>query len=215
LFTPAWRARLRDLLLPREIVEMPARLAELIELNRAALERLDRIEDEVGQLRGDVTALKGSVALLHSDNSVLKGSGMEQRYRQFPRFFAHLISEPIALAPAELDAWLQEQAAIGRLTQAEALRILRTDIVFRGVQDGQAAHLLVEVSWTVDETDVQRAADRARLLRKAAPLTRPVVAGQRIQPDAVALAERLDVARVIEEELDVLEDDAATRPAAI
>ena len=36
---PDWRARLRDLLLPREILELPAAVAQLAEISRVALAR--------------------------------------------------------------------------------------------------------------------------------------------------------------------------------
>lgn len=187
---PDWRARLRQVLLPRELLELPAVVAQLVETSRATLGRLDcvearldgidgrldgvdrrlgRLEGGVQELRGDVGGLKGSVARLHSDNSVLQGDRMEQRYRDRTILFAHLLDDPIPFAPRELDGWLREHVSARRLTQAEAVRIARTDLVFGSSRDGQPAYLLVEVSWSVDVSDVQRAIERAALLRKAAP----------------------------------------------
>ncbi len=47
---PEWQAELRRLLLSRELLEMPARIQELLQAHRAAEERLRRIETAVAQL---------------------------------------------------------------------------------------------------------------------------------------------------------------------
>ncbi len=139
---------------------------------------------------------------LEADLEVLLSYGAEKRFRELPRLFSHLILLPRPLSRDDLDGWLQEHVAGGRLTEAEAIRILRSDIVFRGGESDDPACLVVEVSWSVDRSDVRRARERASLLRKVVPRTIAVVAGQRIADDAAALAEREGVARVIELELD-------------
>jgi len=118
-----------------------------------------------------------------------------------PELFSHLVDDPVALTRPQLRAWLRPHTEAGRLTQAEAVRLLLADLVFRGRQNGRTAFLVVEISWSVDVADVRRAADRATLLRKVAPRTLPVVAGWRIQDEAVELAESQQVAMVLEEEV--------------
>ena len=67
-------------------------------------------------------------------------------------------------------------------------------------------YLVVEVSWTVDIRDVERAARRAALLAKTGTVTLLVVAGEKIGERAAALAKELKVWQ--------LTDDAITEPAA-
>ena len=54
----------------------------------------------------------------------------------------------------------------------------------RGRPEATEVFLTLEVSVVVDGTDVQRAGRRAALLRKAGYATVPVVAGERVTPDA-------------------------------
>lgn len=133
---------------------------------------------------------------------------MERRYREHAHMFDHLVAAPTPLSPVELGDWLRAEVQAGRLNPAEYQRLLRVDIVFRGGNPTDPEYLAVEVSWAVDETDVRRAVDRAALLQKTGVRARGAVAGYRIEPEAVALAERDGVPRVIEQELDA-EDDAA------
>ena len=142
---------------------------------------------------------------------------MERRYRERPAFFRHILTDPTPLSWSTLADWLGKVTEAGKIASGEASVELRgaarTAIVFRGGDPADPEYLAVEVSWAVDESDVRRAAQRAALLRKAGVRARAAVAGQRIQPEAVTMAEREGVARVIEEELDA-EDDTASGGAA-
>ncbi len=252
---PEWRARLRELLLPRELLELPALVRDLAEMIREmqgrmvgverGLERVEnrveRVETDLSEFRRETTerfdavdqrfeqvdrrfeqvdrrfdSLDENVGWLRTnaqrqdtDFGKLKGPQMEQRYQDRSAYFEHLIARPYPLSSRELADWLRERVAEGRLEPAEAQRVLRVDIVFRGGDPADPEYLAVEVSWAVDQSDVRRAADRAALLRKTGVRVMAAVAGQRIEPEAVALAERTGVARVIEEELDALDDAAA------
>lgn len=239
---PEWRARLRDLLLPKELIALPAVVAQLVEASRLALERLGRIEqrldsvdrrlDGVVRWQGDAdrrfdhldegmrrmssdvndvegtarrseeNAVEVAAALRRLENDVgeLRGSTWETRFRIDPDFwFSELIAAPVALSGRHVAEMLHHHVAEGRLTPAEAAHIRRTDIVIEGVEAGEPAYLIVEVSRTVSTYDVQRAADRAILLRKAAPRVRAVAAGKFIRSDAVELAERRGVVTEVED----------------
>ena len=54
----------------------------------------------------------------------------------------------------------------------------------RGRREATEVFLALEVSVMVDGTNVQRAGRRAALLRKARYVTLPVVAGERVTPEA-------------------------------
>lgn len=186
--------------------------------------RLDRVETELADFRVETNArfdqvdarfdqvdarfdrTDGRIQQLSTDLGTFKGIGMEDRFlRRIPQF-RHLVSEPVALTAAEIATLLDGEVAAGRLTPGEARQVERSDLVLRSTVPGVSQHLVLEVSWLVDERDVRRAYDRAALLRTAGYDVLGAVAGTRIQPDAVALADRLGVARMIDEELDALAD---------
>ena len=66
--------------------------------------------------------------------------------------------------------------------------VLGLDVLIKGRPRGRPeateVFLALEVSVVVDRSDVQRAGRRAALLRKARYVTVPVVAGERVTPDA-------------------------------
>ena len=142
---------------------------------------------------------------------VLKGIGMEARYLGRITWFRDIITQPVALTSGEISAMVDAEVAAGRLTRSEARIVERADLVIRGTVSGAQAYLVVEVSWLVDERDVRRASDRARLLRKAGFQAQGAVAGYRMQEPARVLAERLGVERVIDDELDATGDADDTR----
>ncbi len=272
---PAWRARLRELLLPREILELPAAIAELAEISRAALVRLDLVETrlqgvehwqegadrrfdaidgrfdvidgrfdaidgrlnmvdgrfdvvegrltnvetgvekltvdvekltvDVQKLTVDMDEVKAALRRLEDSVGEVRGSTWEVMFRANPDFyFSHIIGQPAALSRRQIEAVLEPHVSAGRLTRAEVGHIVRTDLIISGLEDDEPAFLVVEVSRTVSPTDVQRAADRAILLRKATPHVRPVVAGKLLRADAAELAGRRGV---LTEAGDVVERD--------
>ncbi|GIX46148.1 MAG: hypothetical protein KatS3mg131_0359 [Candidatus Tectimicrobiota bacterium] len=90
---------------------------------------------------------------------------------------------------------LAEAVAQGALSDDEAYEIAQADVIVHGRrrEDGTPVYLVVEVSWGVGPTDVQRARQRAALLAKLGTPTVPVVAGARITPAARRLAQDLHV----------------------
>ena len=260
---PDWRNRLRELILPPELFELPRIAQELAEVNRAERERvaeleleqqatrqelrqgfaetgtrLDRVEGRLDRVDGrlehvetDLAAFRAETAArfeqidqrfdgmdqrfdradqradqraqqTNTDIGILKGNSVEARFRGRPTLFGDLVSQPVALSITEFDAFIAQEIAAGRLLPVEGRRVLRTDLLIRGGEPANPTYLAIEVSWSVDVSDVQRAAERAGLLRKAGHQARGAVAGWRIQREALDLAERLDVGRVIERELD-------------
>lgn len=199
---PDWRARLRQVLLPRELLELPAVVAQLVETSRATLARLDRVETRLGGVETQLSEVQAALRRLENDVGELRGSTWELRFRVDPEdWFSDLIADPVALSARQVKDLTEQYVAAGRLTEAERSHVRRTDLVIAGREDGEPAYLIVEASRTVSVYDVQRAADRATLLRKAAPRTRAVVAGKLIWVDADELARRRGVATLVEEVL--------------
>lgn len=70
----------------------------------------------------------------------------------------------------------------------EADEVLRADAIAKGIIDGAASHVVVEVSATCAADDVDRAERRAGILRKAGLVAVPLVACEAISREMVAYA---------------------------
>ena len=83
----------------------------------------------------------------------------------------------------------------GSLSSDEALEVRRADLVVRGTrrEDRTLVYLVVEVSWTIDLEDVERAARRSVHLAKTGLSVLPVVAGETVRPGVANRAQELKV----------------------
>jgi len=106
------------------------------------------------------------------------------------------------LSSDELSELLEGAIDRGKLSPAEVEEIQWADLVVRGVRraDGATVHLVVEISWTVDIDDVERAAHRAALLAKTGITAQLVVAGETVRSAAVQLARALQGWQVTDKE---------------
>jgi hypothetical protein len=66
------------------------------------------------------------------------------------------------------------------------------------VEAGEGVYLAVEVSWGIGVEDVERATNRAEILRKFGFKVLPVVAGGGITPDVSEMAEKMRTYRVLD-----------------
>jgi len=159
-------------------------LATLIRQVTALTEATKTLTKEVGTLKTDVRTLK-------TDMGDLKGDGLETRYRLHGSpFFGVVINGPTVLSMADLTSLLDQATSQGTLSKSEAMELRRADAVVRGTRKGEGSpvYLVVEVSWTVDTDDVERAARRASLLAKTGVSVLPVVAGKTVRPRAARLS---------------------------
>ena len=84
----------------------------------------------------------------------------------------------------------------GALTEEEANDLLATDLIAvgRSRDNGHDVYVAAEVSITVGDQDIERAAERAGYLGKVAgQATEPAVVGESIEPEQEALARRRQV----------------------
>jgi len=184
----------------RELVEAQRRTeAELLRSERSTRERFGRVEDRLGGVEerlGRVEEALGRLAdaqqrladaqvgmqdqllALRADVAKDRGITLEWRYRhKAPGFFAPMLRRARAVSPADLDDMLE-----GALPEEERLDLVLVDLVVRGRLRGTGETpevlLAVEVSATLDDGDVNRAARRATLFRRAGLSAIPVVAGE-------------------------------------
>ena len=156
----------------RELAEAQARTEEEFRKYREASEaRFARIEAVLEQV---VVQLQK----LTDRTGKLEGRLLELTYQQKAgSYFGHLLRRPRALLPAEIEDQLE-----GRITQEEFRELLAVDLLVSGrprhLAEAPQVWLVVEISATVDRHDVERARQRADLLRRAGLRAIPTVAGE-------------------------------------
>jgi|SRR5690625_2325276 len=127
------------------------------------------------------------------------GYVVERRYEERASAYFQPIAHRIrVLDRAARDDLVDDAIDDGRLTRDEARALRLADTIARGRRDGEIVHLVVEASFTVDEGDVDRAADRAGLLERLVGATIPIVAGEYIDEDAQRKAGEKGVWRVLD-----------------
>ena len=189
----------------RRFQELTAQVAELATAQKRTEEQVITLTAQMATLTTQVTELVDAqrrtdgqiveltqvVRTLVDDVGELKGDALENRYRnRVFAYFGRLLRRAHVLSPDELTSLLEEAVDSGALSEAEADEVALVDLVVRGRrrEDGTQVYLAVEVSWSVDLNDVERAIRRANLLAKIGTPTMPVVAGRRATDEAKQLA---------------------------
>ncbi len=124
------------------------------------------------------------------------GRTLEIEYeRKAMSYFGQILRRPQIVNLGELEDKLEPF-----LSEQQLQDVWRADLVIQGrlrqpTAEGERpeAYLTVEVSVLVDKEDVERAEQRASLLRQARLLALPVAAGEDVTEKALQLAEKLGV----------------------
>jgi hypothetical protein len=175
---------------------LEVRMTTLTEAQQRTETHLATLTTQVTILTEQVTALTRTMQTLTDDVGELKGQSLEALYRSRGHaYFSRLLRRPHVLTSDELTALIEDARDRGLLSEAETRELYETDLVVRGrrPEDGTEVFLIVEVSWGVGPHDVERAAQRALLFSRTGIATMAVVAGKRVLPDAMALAQRTQV----------------------
>ena len=215
---PQLRDELRRVLFTEEFVNLPQAVQELAKAQQAMAEAIaalsaevkelaeaqKRTEARVEELASALTETQRVVAelaelykLLNKDVAVLKGFMLEQRYRLNPgAFFWREYRKLRVLNLADLDR-VDEAYARGEFSPKEWKALNKLDLLLLGVtgkgDERREEYLAVEISWVVDIYDVERAHQRAELLRRLGYPVRAAVGGSAILDDAKARAGALGV----------------------
>jgi uncharacterized protein (UPF0335 family) len=152
--------------------ETERRFAELAEVLRRLVERVDRIEQDVG---------------------TLKDHDLRRRYAELaPSYFGGPNFRKVhVLTPSELVNRLLAALDEGKIEREDFEEARRIDLVVRGEWEGRTLHLALETSWTIDRRDVERAVRRARILQAILGETWPAVAGSRLTEGARELLQQI------------------------
>ena len=198
---PALRDAMRRHILTEELLQLPTQVS--------------RMETDLTDLKADVTELKEGQARLETDVAGLKegqarisgqlsniiGSDYE---RQAARLAVRRMRQQFCLSriemlqaitvPDKLDLTnlLDRANETGAISQEEADDMELADLALRGLEsEGREVHVVAEVSRTVQDEDVQRAARRAAIMARATGGTvHPAVIGESISSTALEAAGR-------------------------
>jgi hypothetical protein len=204
-------------LLGEELLTLPELVRQNSEDIRALQDVVRQNSEDIRELKASVTELREVVEQLvrvteahgqrldqHSvDLAELKGWSLEERYFANPHRILPMgrLRRVRSFRPQELPA-LADVDESSPITEEQAGDAILLDMVVSGrAGQGQLAHdeyLAVEVSWTIDEGDVVRAARRAEVLRLAGLPAVAVVAGKVIGERARVAADREEVEVFIE-----------------
>ena len=152
---------------------------------------VDRMVSAVSKLTKSLDRMQPSFA--RTDDWYL-----EQRYiERASAYFGRWLRQIDVLWPGHLNRALEKQLD-DILTSEEKDEVLRLDAIFRGkaMRTGESVEVYValEASVTVNEHDVERAYERAILLRRLGLPVVAVVAGEIIEADAEVAAQTNAVA---------------------
>ena len=205
---PEWRTELRRLVLTEELLSLPQIVRDLAEAQQRTEQRVEelaeaqrRTEQRVEELAEAQRRTEQRIGRLQDDVGDLKGIMLEERYyRRASSYFSRLVRRSQAISSNELTALLAEAVARGALSEEGADEIGWADVVVRGQrrEDGTDLYLVVEVSWGVGTSDVERAVRRAALLAQTGVQTLPVVAGDHIIDEAAELCRAMRVWQVLD-----------------
>jgi hypothetical protein len=200
------RDRVRNAILADDFLALPGlvrALAEDVGDLRTSIQALSR---EVEQLTRQMSKLTGRV-----DN--LDGEMFEHNFeRKLSSWMGPRFRRPTVIDPYAFEA-IDNAFDSGSITETELADLAGADLLVLA-RDGRGSSapevvLAVEVSVTVDVSDVTRAVRRTATLSKCGLRALSVVAGARITSPAKAAAERLGTVALIRKQAAEDEDSAA------
>jgi hypothetical protein len=127
--------------------------------------------------------LERDVADLKNDVGRLKGMSKEISFRQKAGAYLGVLLRGGRDASELVNKILDEAEAEGLITPQEADYVRAADLLWvgtvkRGKFAGQKLIIVAEISWVANEEDVERAIERAQILRKAKAWAVPFVVGE-------------------------------------
>ena len=201
----------------RRIEGVESALAELREEGQRTRESLGQVLTDVKQLRADMTETKADVKQLQSDMTQVKtdvrridgrldrgfGTNYETKVAQNVRSIlgqqagvrsSRVLKGPNLMTDPGFDRQVESAEASGAITEDESDELLLLDLIVSGTRTGtrERVYAGIEVSITANADDVNRAADRAEILRKVTggPALAAVIAARVEAPQRELAAQR-------------------------
>ncbi len=155
------------------------RVEELAEAQRRTEERLESLAEKIETLTTHMDTLATAHGRLEDRVGKMMGQMLELLYaKRAGAYFGRFLRRVQVVETHSLEDRLESELSPGEFND-----LLLLDLLVKGrlrhAPEEREVWLAVEISATVDRTDVERAARRARLLRKAGYQAIPVAAGEK------------------------------------
>jgi hypothetical protein len=149
---PEWLEELRRMLLTQELLELPKKFENF---RQNVEERFDTLEKMVQEVKKSADAIERK---LDKDVWSLKGMWLEKYLLDAKAIDQEKINKDLSLAMKK-----------GIISREERVDVLRLDLIIEGTLLNTEEPVLgaVEVSYTIDDFDVQRTINRAKILERA------------------------------------------------
>ena len=203
---PEWRNTVRGLIVGEELANMPNEVAIFVKATNENFnlihqqfekvdqrlekvdQRLERLETDVAEIKTDVATLKEDVSRMGGTVSRLIGDDYESHVATYVHRF---LSRNSGINASVLFTQRDKSALTGLLDEAEKQGVIeaeetdeldKADLIL--TTDGPTDYILAEVSITIQQDDIDRAVERARLFAKATARTvAPIAIGTREDTD--------------------------------
>ena len=213
---PVFREEARALLLTREVLELPEKLAQLTDrvdrfitaqesfnaeqrqfnqVVEARLSNMDNFITEQRQTNQKVAVMLGQ-ALGGNLEAKLERSIGPVLARTFGLYDVSTLQSRFTMPNQEFNRRLAQAQADGKITADQAFQLDRADYIVYGRQtaDDAEVYFVAEVSWTLGQNDITRARERADIMAAASGVNAVAVAiAQEIPPPQVQQAETAGV----------------------
>ena len=192
---PEWLEELRKMILTQELLELPRKFENF---RHRMEERFDTLEKRVQEVKKKVDAIERK---LDKDVWPLKGMWLEMKVKDnILSFFSEYLLDARAIDQEKINKDLFLAMEKGTISKEERIDALRLDLIIEGtlLNTGEPVLVAVEVSYTIDDFDVQRAINRAKILEKAlGKKVLPVVVGYKITKKAQNIIEKEGVLKIV------------------
>ena len=192
----------------RRLTLLEERVDDLADQQNMTNERLDRIDGRLGGIDGRLDRIEYEQRIMRGQINNLNGSDYERRaVRRAPRLVRRCLGVRNAAVLVAINrpngdtisSLLNDGVDRGVITEEDADELDRADVILRGSSpDGEDVYVVGEISITIDDSDVDRARDRAVILKSASStITHAAVIGTAISDDNRERARSSDVTVVI------------------
>jgi hypothetical protein len=183
----------------QEIARVDRKIEDVRTEMREGFARVDQeIENVRTEMRGGYERLERKIQKNTGDIAELKGISLEQQYRNRARaLFGKYIRNLTVIDWTDLEEQLE---AVAPLTEKEREELSIVDLLARGRRkaDGQELVLVIEISWTLAQSDVERAVRRAEILTRRGIAAVAAVAGREIDDETREAAQTAGCAVVMD-----------------
>ena len=178
---PELEEALRQRILTRELLDLPQKVADLADtvsqMTAVFDRRLTAVEELLDGMDGRLDRIGTEQTVMRGQLNNLTGTDYERR---IVRLASRLVRRHLGARNATIlvainrpngdaiAALLNDGADRGVITEDDADELDRADVILRGSSpEGDDIYIVGEISITIDDSDVDRARDRARILRTA------------------------------------------------